>query len=73
MSKASQSPEKFRRYRVRLKARGLRQIQLWVPDTTRPDFPAVIERQIREIEGIEEDGETLDFIDKVADWDDQKA
>lgn len=73
MSNASQSPEKFRRYRARLKARGLRQIQLWVPDTSRPDFPAVIERQLRQIEGSEEDRDALEFIDKVADWDDQRA
>lgn len=73
MSKTNQSPEKFRRYRARLKARGLRQIQLWVPDTTRPDFPAVIERQLRQIEGAEEDRDALDFIDRVADWDGQDA
>jgi len=73
MSKTSQSPEKFRRYRARLKARGLRQIQIWVPDTTRPDFPAVIERQLRQIEGTEEDRDALEFIDMVADWDGQGA
>jgi len=69
MSSANQSPEKFRRYRASLKARGLRQIQLWVPDTTAPDFPAMIERQLRQVEETPEDRETLDLIDKVADWD----
>jgi hypothetical protein len=69
MSSTNQSPEKFRRYRARLKARGLRQIQLWVPDTTKPDFPALIEKQLRQVEESPDDRETLDFIDKVADWD----
>jgi len=69
MSSANQSPEKFRRYRARLKARGLRQIQLWVPDTTKPDFPELIEKQLRQVEESAEDRETLNFIDKVADWD----
>ena len=73
MSRANQSPEKFRRYRAGLKARGLRQIQLWVPDTTAPDFPAMIERQLRQVEKTPEDRETLDLIDKVADWDDHGA
>jgi hypothetical protein len=70
MSSPSQSPEKFRRYRSRLKARGLRQIQLWVPDTTKPDFPALMERQLKQVESAEEDRASLDFIDRVADWDD---
>ena len=70
MTRSAQSPEKFRRYRSRLKARGLRQIQLWVPDTTRPEFPALIERQLRCVKAGEEDREALDFIDAVADWSD---
>ena len=70
MSSPNQSPEKFRRYRSRLKARGLRQIQLWVPDTTKPDFPALMERQLKQVESAEEDRASLDFIDRVADWDD---
>jgi hypothetical protein len=70
MSRSTQSPEKFRRYRSRLKARGLRQIQLWVPDTTRPEFPSLIERQLRRVQGTEEDRESLELIDAVADWSD---
>jgi hypothetical protein len=31
-------PERHRSYRDRLKARGMRQIVLWVPDTRRPGF-----------------------------------
>lgn len=69
MSSARQSSDKFRRYRARLKARGLRQIQLWVPDTTRPDFAELIAEQIRTIESTAEDHEALDFIDEAADWD----
>jgi hypothetical protein len=40
MHTANQDPEKFRRYRQRLKAKGMRQIHLWVPDTGNPDFQA---------------------------------
>jgi len=63
-----QSPEKFRRVRARLRARGLRQVQFWVRDTTQPDFPAVIEKQLRQVEGAREDRESLEFIHKIADW-----
>jgi len=70
MTAHSQSPEKFRRYRARLKARGLRQIQLWVPDTTSPDFQSKLNQQIKQVESSREDQETLDFIDNVADWSD---
>ncbi len=70
MSPRVQSPEKFRRYRARLKARGLRQIQLWVPDTTSPDFQARLESQIRRIEASDEDDQSLDFIEHTADWSD---
>ena len=68
MSNPRQSPEKFRRYRARLKARGLRQIQLWVPDVTNPEFPRKIEQQLRRVERAPEDAEALDFIEQVADW-----
>lgn len=65
-----QSPEKFRRYRQRLKARGLRQIQLWVPDTTSPDFQTRLESQLRRVEAGDEDRQSLDLIEDIADWSD---
>jgi hypothetical protein len=34
-----------RRYRERMRAKGLRQIQLWVPDTRSPEFAAECRRQ----------------------------
>ena len=41
--------DKFRRYRARKKAQGLREIRLWVPDVNAPGFQ---ERLAREIEAI---------------------
>ena len=70
MPSRPQSPDKFRRYRTRLKARGLRQIQLWVPDTTSPDFHSRIEQQVKLIESTRDDRESLDYIEEVADWSD---
>lgn len=65
-----QPPDKFRRYRERLKARGLRQIQLWVPDTTHPRFQDELRRQLALVEQAGEDRETLEFIERSADWSD---
>ena len=39
------SRENVRRYRERMRAKGLRQIQLWVPDTRSPAFAAECRRQ----------------------------
>jgi hypothetical protein len=33
------------RYRERLRAQGLRPVQIWLPDTTRPGFAAECRRQ----------------------------
>lgn len=70
MQPTKQDSEKFRRYRARLKARGLRQIHIWVPDTKRPDFQAELRRQLAIVENTREDREALEFIETVADWND---
>ena len=70
MPSVNQNPDKFRRYRERLKAKGMRQIQLWVPDTTHPRFQEELRRQLALIEHTDEDRDTLDFIEKSADWSD---
>ncbi|TVP83195.1 MAG: DUF3018 family protein [Thioalkalivibrio sp.] len=70
MHSTSQDPDKFRRYRERLKAKGLRQIHLWVPDTANPRFQQELRRQLALVEASREDRETLDFIEAAADWSD---
>ena len=37
--------DNVRRYRERMRAKGFRQIQLWVPDTRSPGFAAECRRQ----------------------------
>jgi hypothetical protein len=37
--------DSVRRYRERMRAKGLRQLQLWVPDTRSPAFAAECRRQ----------------------------
>jgi Protein of unknown function (DUF3018) len=34
--------DKFRRYRARKKAAGLKEVRMWLPDVHSPEFKAVI-------------------------------
>ena len=43
--RAKSSREKVRAYRERMRAKGLRLVQMWVPDTRTPDFGAEAHRQ----------------------------
>jgi len=70
MGSTNQDPAKFRQYRERLKARGMRRIQLWVPDTSHPRFQEELRRQLALIESGDDDQETLDFIEQSAEWTD---
>ena len=53
------------RYRVKMRARGLRPIQLWVPDTRSPKFAAECRRQSRSIAGSSE-GDLESFLEAAA-------
>jgi len=64
----SPSTDKFKRYRARLRARGLRQIQLWVPDINSPGFQQELARQVRETKNVPEDNEALDLIEHAGEW-----
>ena len=53
---------------TRLRARGLRPVVIWVPDTRRPGFADEIRRQLALVEADAQDREILDFIAAAADW-----
>ena len=58
-------PNKMQAYRNRLRAQGLRPVQIWVPDIHAPGFRAEVRRQIRRLDAAQEADE-LDFIAAVA-------
>jgi len=64
------SSDKWRRYRERLKASGMRQMHIWVPDTKRQGFGEEMRRQLALTEESSGDDETLGFIESAFDWDD---
>lgn len=66
--------DKFRAYRARRKAAGLREVRIWVPDVNAPDFweQSVLAAAI--LRDAPEEAETMLFIeaiqaDSAGDWD----
>jgi hypothetical protein len=49
------------------KARGMRPVQLWVPDTRSADFAAECRRQSALLDADPQEREILDWIEQVAD------
>jgi hypothetical protein len=61
---------KVREHRARLRARGLRPIQIWVPDVRSPAFRSEAHRQSAAIAASAHAPEDQAFIDTVTDWGD---
>jgi hypothetical protein len=55
----------MQRYRARLRAAGLRPIQIWVPDTRAPNFATQMRIQSLRASRHSADAETLDFIEAI--------
>jgi len=68
MRPADTHPHQGRAERDRLKARGLRPLVLWVPDTQVPGFAEAIKQQLALVEADADDRETLALIEAAADW-----
>ena len=65
-SKTKPSREKVRVHRERLRAQGLRPIQIWVPDTRSPAFTAEAHRQSRLVALSPHADEDQAFVDAVS-------
>ena len=59
---------KVREHRQRLRAKGMRPIQIWVPDVHAPAFAAEARRQSLLANASPEEAETQAFIDSVFAW-----
>jgi hypothetical protein len=67
-AKPKSSRDKVRAYRARMRAQGMRPIQVWVPDVGSPAFKAEARRQSRLISQSAGEQEALDFIQAAMDW-----
>ena len=67
MSDASPArQDKFRRYRERKKALGLREVRLWAIDTRAPDFKNELKREIASINASKDSAEVQVWLDELA-------
>jgi len=65
------SRAKVKRHRERLRARGLRPIQIWVPDMRAPTFRSDARRQSRAVAASPHAREDQAFVADVSDWSDE--
>ncbi len=67
----SPARDRVRRHRERLRQRGLRPIQIWVPDVNAPEFVREAHCQSALVAASEQERDDQAFVDAVsADWDD---
>ena len=68
-TKASKSSsEKVRAHRERLRRRGMRSIQIWVPDVRSRTFARQAHRQSLLVANDARKREDQDFVDAVSEW-----
>ena len=70
---AKSSREKVRAYRARMRAKGLRLIQMWLPDTRTPEFADLAHRASVAIANSPTEQEDQAFIDSVSWWTSEEA
>lgn len=70
-SQRKPSRHKVRAYRERLRAQGLRPIQIWVPDVRAPAFRSEAHRQSHAVAASDHAADDQAFIDAAADRNDQ--
>jgi hypothetical protein len=59
---------RVRAHRARLRAQGLRPVQIWVPDVSAEGFTLEAHRQSRAVAASEGAEDDQAFIDAVTDW-----
>lgn len=57
--------KKVANYRARLRAAGLRPIQIWVPDTRSPDLADEARRQSKRVARRKSERDVLDFMEAI--------
>lgn len=71
----ARSPSRSRteRYRAGLRARGLRPVQIWVPDTRAPNFASEARRQCLIANAVDEQDGIMDWLEGVSIFDEDHA
>lgn len=66
-SKRKATRDKVKAHRARLRAQGLRPLQIWVPDVKAPGFAEEARRQSRLVAESEYEAEDQAFVDAISD------
>ena len=61
--------QKMRQYRSKMKQKGLRSVQIWIPDTRSPAIAGALRRQSVLASRSPEEQEVMTFLDDVRAWD----
>jgi len=69
-ARTSRATEAARQRREKMRAKGMREIRIWVPDTRAPSFAEEARRQMLAIANSPHAKEDQDFIDAITEpWD----
>ena len=67
-TRATNSRDKVRAHRARLRRRGLRPIQIWVPDVRSRRFAREAHRQSALVGRTASETEEQDYVDAISEW-----
>lgn len=59
-------PDKFKAYRARKKASGLREVRMWVPDVNSPEFLAKLSKDMETTSAQEDEQDVMVFIEMAS-------
>lgn len=65
------SRSRVREHRARLRAQGLRPVQIWVPDVRAPGFADQAHRQSRAVAESRYAAEDQAFVESISEWPDE--
>ena len=68
MATASPSRDKVRNHRARMRAKGMKLVQYWVPDVSSPEFKAQAHRDSLLIANSPHEAEDQAFIDAISEF-----
>jgi hypothetical protein len=73
MQSSVSSFARSQRYRDGLRRRGLRPMQIWLPDIRAPAFAAEIQRQCEQINTADRRDNLMDWVEEVSIFDEDGA
>ena len=68
MATATPSRDKVRNHRARMRAKGMKLVQYWVPDVTSAEFKAEARRQSKLIADSPYEADDQAFVDAIAEF-----